>query len=84
MDSLNVYVLTSLSIHSKGSVTSRNVGVTLSLHEAELHRGDGVANDYEAFQIDSNWQEDASTTELVVAMREFRNVVEDMQREALR
>jgi hypothetical protein len=84
MDSLNVYVLTSLSIHSEGSVTSRNVGVTLSLHEAELHRGDGVANDYEMFQIDANWQEDAATTDLVVAMRTFRSMVEEMQREALR
>jgi len=84
MDSLNVYVLTSLSIHSEGSVTSRNVGVTLSLHEAELHRGDGVANDYEMFQIDANWQEDAATTDLVVAMRTFRSMVEEMQSKALR
>ena len=84
MESLHVYVLTSLSIDSKGSVTSRNIGVTLSLHEAELHRGDGVANDYETIQIDSNWQEDASTTALAVAMREFREMVKTMQEEALR
>lgn len=84
MDSLHVYVLTSLSIDSHGSVTTKNIGVTLSLHEAELHRGDGVANDYETFQIDSNWQEDAATTELVVAMREFRDMVRVMQEESLR
>ena len=36
MDS--VYVLTTLSLDSKGAVTNRNVGVTFSLHEAELHR----------------------------------------------
>jgi hypothetical protein len=80
----DTYVLTSLSVDSKGDVVSRNIGVTFSLHEAELHRGDGVANDYEMFQIDANWQEDAATTDLVVAMRTFRSMVEEMQSEALR
>jgi len=82
--SLTVYVLTALSLDGTGEITNRNVGVTLSLHKAELHRGDGVANDYEMFQIGENWQEDAATTDLVVAMRTFRSVVEDMRREALR
>jgi len=84
MEMLDMYVLTSLSVDSKGDVVSRNVGVTFSLYEAELHRSDGVANDYERFQIDANWQEDAATTALVIAMREFRSMVEEMQREALR
>jgi hypothetical protein len=84
MGMVDTFVLTSLSVNSKGDIVSRNVGVTFSLHEAELHRGDGVRNDYDTFQIDSNWQEDAATTALVNAMREFRSMVEEMQREALR
>jgi hypothetical protein len=80
----DTYVLTSLSVDIKGDIVSRNVGVTFSLHEAELHRGDGVGNDYETFQIDANWQEDAATTKLVIAMREFRDMVRVMQEEALR
>jgi hypothetical protein len=84
MDDANIYVLTSLSIDAIGDVVSRNVGITFNIHEAELHRGDGVANDYETFQIDSKWQEDSATTALVITMREFRSVVEEMQREALR
>jgi hypothetical protein len=82
--SLTVYVLTALSLDGTGEITNRNVGVTFSLHEAELHRGDGVANDYETFQTDANWQEDAATTDLVVAMRGFRDIVKQMQEEALR
>jgi hypothetical protein len=82
--SLTVYVLTALSLDGTGEITNRNVGVTFSLHEAELHRGDGVANDYETFQIAANWQEDSATTDLVVAMRTFRSIVEEMQSEALR
>ena len=84
MEMFDAYVLTSLRVDSKGDVVSRNVGITFSLHEAELHRGDGVTNDYERFQINANWQEDASTTALVIAMRNFRSMVEEMQREALR
>jgi hypothetical protein len=84
MEMFDAYVLTSLRVDSKGDVVSWNVGITFSLHEAELHRADGVTNDYERFQINANWQEDASTTALVIAMREFRSMVEEMQREALR
>ena len=84
MGSLTVYLLTALSLDGTGEITNRNVGVTLSLHEAELHRGDGVANDCETFQIDANWQEDAATTDLVVAMRAFRDYVEELRAEALR
>lgn len=84
MDFVDVYILTRLVIEEHGNVTAENVGVTFNLHEAELHRSDGVANDYERFQIDTNWQEDAATTALVISMREFRSMVEEMQREALR
>jgi hypothetical protein len=84
MDFSDVYILTRLVIEEHGNVTAENVGVTFNLHEAELHRGDGVANDYERFQIDAKWQEDAATTALVIAMRNFRSMVEEMQREALR
>jgi hypothetical protein len=84
MDFFDVYILTRLVIEEHGNVTAENVGVTFNLHEAELHRSDGVANDYERFQTDTNWQEDAATTALVIAMREFRSMVEEMQREALR
>ena len=82
MEMLDTFVLTSLSVDSKGNVVPRNVGVTFSLHEAELHRGDGVGNDYETFQIDANWQEDAATTGLVVAMREFCDMVKELQQDA--
>ena len=84
MDFFDVYILTRLVIEEHGNVTAENVGVTFNLHEVELHRSDGVANDYERFQTDTNWQEDAATTALVIAMREFRSMVEEMQREALR
>ncbi|MGO9085934.1 MAG: hypothetical protein ACLQBK_11960 [Candidatus Sulfotelmatobacter sp.] len=81
MDS--VYVLTSLFFDSKGNIKSRNVGVTFSLHEAERHKGQGVENDFEAFLIAANWREDAATTDLVFAMREFRSIVEEWQAAAL-
>jgi hypothetical protein len=84
MDFVNVYLLTSLNLDSKGDVTSRNVGITFSLHEAEAHRDKGVENEFERFQIDSNWQEDAATTELVIVMREFREIVALQIQEALR
>lgn len=84
MEVINAYVLTSLSIDSKGDIASRNVGVTFSLHEAEAHRGDSVQNDFETFQIDAKWQEDAATTDFVLAMRGFCEIVKEMQQEALR
>lgn len=84
MDSCPVYVLTNLSLDGKGDVISRNTGVTFSLHESELHRAKGVENEYEEFHIDSNWLEDAATTDLVVAMREFCGMVREWQEAALR
>ncbi len=56
---INAYVLTFLFFDSKGSIASRNVGVTFSLHEAERHKARGVENEFETFQICSNWQDHA-------------------------
>jgi hypothetical protein len=84
MDCVHVYVLTSLAIDSNGEVIGKNVGVTFSLHEAEVHRARGVENEFERFQVDGNWLENAATTELVVAMRGFREIVKEMQEAALR
>jgi len=83
-DNVNVYVLTSLSLNSEGEVTNRNVGISFSLHKAELHKAKGVENDFETFQIASNWVEDAATTDLVLAMRKFCDMVREMQEAALR
>jgi hypothetical protein len=79
---INAYVLTSLFVDSKGNIMSRNVGVTFSLHEAERHKGRGVEKEYETFQICSNWQEHAASTELVFAMREFCDRVKELQQDA--
>lgn len=78
---VTVYVLTKLSLDSKGDVISRNVGVTFSIHEAEAHRAH-VENEFEVFQIDTKWHEDAASTDLVVAMREFCGMVRELQRDA--
>ena len=65
-----------------GRFTSRNVGVTFSLHEAERHKAQGVESEFETFQLCSNWQEHAVTTELVFAMREFCGMVKELQQDA--
>ena len=83
-DNVNVYVLTSLTINSDVEVIDENVRVTFSLHEAERHKEKGIENDFETFQIDSKWLEDAATTELVVLMRGFCDMVREMQEAALR
>ena len=79
---INAYVLTALFLDGKGNVASRNVGVTFSLHEAERHKEQGIENEFETFQIFSNWQEHAVTTELVFAMREFCDMVKELQQDA--
>jgi hypothetical protein len=84
MDSYRIYVLTSLSLDRKGEVVSRNVGLTFSIHGAEEHKARGVGYDFETFQIDSNWLEDAATTDLVIAMREFCDMVREWQEAAWR
>jgi hypothetical protein len=84
MDYFHVFVLTSLSLDKKGDVQSRNVAVTHDLFEAEDHRAKGVENDYEVFVVPCDWREDAEQSELVTAMRGFREVVKQMRDEALR
>jgi hypothetical protein len=83
MEFVHVFVLTTLALDKKGDVKSRNVAVTFDLFEAEDHRSENVANDYEVFVVPPDWQEDAATSELVIAMREFRAIVKEMQDEAL-
>jgi hypothetical protein len=84
MESLDVYVLTSLSIDANGNVTSRNIGATFDLFEAEAHRAKGVENNFDTFAVVGNWREDAEQSRLIGAMREFRDMVKTMQESALR
>ena len=84
MEFVHVFVLTSLALDKKGDVKSRNVAVTFDLFEAEDHRNKGVEHDYEVFVVPCEWREDAEKSELVAAMRGFRDIVKEMQDEALR
>lgn len=84
MEFVHVFILTTLALDKKGDVKSRNVAITFDLFEAEDHRNEGVENDYETFVVPCDWQEDAVQSELISAMREFREVVKRMQDEALR
>jgi len=84
MDYVNVYVLTNLTIDGNGEVKSKVVGVTFNIHEAEAHRAKGVENEFDTFQIDSDWREDAEVTATVLAMRAFREIVALQVEEALR
>jgi hypothetical protein len=84
MEMFDTFVLTTLKIDSDGKVISSNVAVTFDIHEAEAHREADVANNFQAFSVAAEWQEDSATTALVIAMRNFRSMVEEMQREALR
>jgi hypothetical protein len=80
----HVFVLTQLSLERNGDVKSRNVAVTFDLFEAEDHRNKGVENDYDTFVVPSDWRENAEQSELIIAMREFRAMVKQMQDAALR
>jgi hypothetical protein len=84
MEFVHVFVLTSLDLDKSGDVKSRNVAVTFDLFEAEDHRNKGVENDYETFVVPCDWREDAEQSELVSTMREFREMVKQMQDAALR
>jgi hypothetical protein len=83
MEMFDTYVLTTLKIDSDGKVISTNVGVTFDIHEAEAHR-EKIENDFETFSVPADWREDAETSNLVKAMREFRAMVREWQEEALR
>lgn len=84
MECLNVYVLTTLSIDAQGNVVSRNVGVTFDILKAEAHNAYGVENDFDTFVVSGNWREDAEQSSLVTTMRDFREMVQQMQEAALR
>ena len=72
-------------IEPNGTVVSKNIGVTFNVHDAEDHVGeDSLANGCEAFEVNANWQNDAATSDLVIAMRCFREYVAELQAEALR
>jgi hypothetical protein len=83
-DSAHVYILTRLCIDDKGNVTSRNLGVTFDRLAAEAHRGGGIENDFEAFAVSADWLEDAAQSDLIVAMRKFRDIVQEQIGDALR
>lgn len=84
MEFVHVFVLTSLSLDKNGEVKSRNVAVTFDLFEAEDHRNKRVENGYDTFVVPSDWRDDAATSELVIAMRAFRDYVDELRAEALR
>jgi hypothetical protein len=84
MEFVHVFVLTSLDLDKSGDVKSRNVAVTFDIFEAQDHRNKGVENDYETFVVPCDWREDAEQSELVSTMREFREMVKQMQGESLR
>jgi hypothetical protein len=84
LDYFHVFVLKQLSLDKNCDVKSRNVAVTFDLFEAEDHRNRGVENDYDAFVVPGDWRENAATTGLITAMREFREMVREMQEAALR
>ena len=84
MEFVHVFVLTTLALDKNGDVKSRNVATTFDLFEAEDHRNKGVENDYETFVVPCDWRENAATTGLITAMRDFRKMVKTMQDEALR
>ena len=81
---LEVFVLTRLVITSAGQVVSKNMGVTFDLYAADAHRARSVENDFERYPIPMDWLEEAEQSSVVSAMRWFREMVEAMQREALR
>ena len=84
MDRLKLYVLTSLSIDANGNIVSRNVSVTFNLFEAEAHRAEGVENNFDTFDVDGDWREEAEQSSLVTTMRDFCAIVRQMQEAALR
>jgi hypothetical protein len=81
---LEIFVLTRLAISPEGHIVAENIGATFDIYLAEAHRADGVENDFERHPISVNWYEDAEQSSVVGAMREFRQIVEQMQAEALR
>lgn len=79
------YVLVKGSLDSHGNIAETVVGVTFNIHDADAHKNASFENDVKGpFPINADWQEDAATSDLVTAMRDFRGMVAEMQAEALR
>lgn len=81
---IKLYVLTTLVIEEKGEVNNKNVGVTFDIFQAQTHRAQGFENEFETFCVDNDWQDDAAQSSLISAMRDFRDMVAEMQQAALR
>lgn len=79
-----MYLLVELSLSANGDVVRKNLGVTFNVYEAEAHAAKGFENEYETLSVDVDWQEEAARSELTLAMRTMRDMVEEMQKEALR
>ena len=79
-----IFVLTRLAIRPEGHIVAENIGVTCDIYLAEAHRALGVENDFECHLVSAHWFEDAERSSVVTAMREFRQIVEEMQAAALR
>ena len=77
-------MLTRLAVSPEGRVVAENIGATFDIYQAEAHRAHGVENDFERHPISANWFEDAERSSVVAAMRELRQIVEEMQAAALR
>jgi hypothetical protein len=84
MESLHVYVLISLGLGKQGEVTRTIAGVTFNIHDAEKHASAHYQNEYETHSVDGDWKQDVEVSALTTAMRDFRGMVEEMQRDALR
>lgn len=83
-DTSHIHVLTRLFITSGGEVASRNLSVTLDVFEAEAHKAAGVENDFDTFVLARDWRDDAEQSSFVACMREFREIVAELQNAALR
>ena len=79
-----LYVLTHLTIDTEGEVQSKNTGATFNLFEAETHRAKGVDYDFDTLLIGADWCDDVETTATVLALREVRSMVKEIQVEAVR
>lgn len=84
MECLTLYVLTTLFIDARGNVVKRNIGATFDILEAEGHRAHGIENDFEMFPVLGDWREDAEQSSLIRTMRDFRELVTEMQEASLR
>jgi hypothetical protein len=84
MECLTLYVLTTLFIDARGNVVNRNVGATFDIFETEGHRAHGIENDFEMFPVFGDWREDAEQSSLIRTMRDFRELVREMQEVSLR